>query len=73
MKHAYDKTANCQCERCTKERSRRSLQAADSQTGKIILPARKRLARTRVASRAEQHARYIDSGPQNWDDTGSNF
>lgn len=24
--------------------------------------------KTRRASRAEQHARYLDAGPQNWDD-----
>jgi hypothetical protein len=32
--------------------------------------ARRKNPSQRFASREEQHARYLDSGPQNWDDRG---
>lgn len=67
MSHPYDKTANCQCERCTKERLRRLGQAVNSQlsVAKVRTP---KPAALKQASREEQHARYIDCGPGAWDD-----
>lgn len=65
MSHPYDKTANCECTRCVKERTRRAAQSAANAQPK---PVRYRAPRERVASREEQHARYIDCGPQAWDD-----
>jgi hypothetical protein len=70
MSHSYDKTANCQCARCVKERARRAAQSA-STTARYELGIdhlRKPKRRQRVATREEQHARYIDCGPGAWDD-----
>ena len=78
MSHPYDKLANCQCARCVKERARRAAQSKlDSRwrlnAARAIQPpgaagrAHRRNA-IKVATREEQHARYIDCGPQNWDD-----
>jgi hypothetical protein len=73
MSHPYDRDANCQCERCVRERARRAAQSAAHTTYghaaiKVSTFKRRQRAASRVASRAEQHARYIDCGPQNWDD-----
>lgn len=67
MSHPYDKTASCQCERCTKERARRAKQSAGS-APKLKTPKPRALKTARYASREEQHGRYIDSGPGAWDD-----
>lgn len=64
MSHPYDKGANCQCTRCTKERARRFMQAPVKAQG----PAERKRGLRRNASKAEQHARYIDCGPGAWDD-----
>lgn len=62
-KHSY--LIGCTCERCTREATRRAAQAASDPR-----PRQHTRARSRVASRAEQHARYIDCGYQAWDDKG---
>jgi hypothetical protein len=62
MRHAY--RTDCRCERCVKEGARRSRQAH----AKPIAYWRGRAVRERQATREEQHARYLDCGPQNWDD-----
>lgn len=64
MKHSY--TIGCECERCVKEGARRYQQALSN--FHTITRGRKRADRPKVASREEQHARYLDCGPQNWDD-----
>lgn len=64
--HPYD--ATCYCPRCNKERLRRAAQSA-----RYNLPRRKhRACSERRASREEQHARYLDCGPQAWDDYPNN-
>lgn len=69
MSHPFDKLANCQCARCVKERLRRAHQSADSAASQIFKrPIRVARVKPRVASREEQHARYIDCGPGAWDD-----
>lgn len=47
MSHSFDKSANCQCARCIRERARRS-----AQRGGVVAPTRKRVAK--------QKPRYID-------------
>lgn len=70
MKHSYDE--NCHCKRCDNERIRRSnFRAGDPRTFRAVSdykPLARRRRRTNVASREEQNARYIDCGPQAWDD-----
>jgi hypothetical protein len=39
-----------------------------SESAKIGKEYRKQRSKSRVASREVQHARYLDCGPQNWDD-----
>jgi len=58
MKHDY--RPECQCYRCKGIRN---------SPLKLAVRARKpRAVRERIASREEQHGRYLDSGPQAWDD-----
>lgn len=74
MKHPYDRNSDCQCNRCVKERARRAEQTAVSNASAAAYRIRARRSRhcaviaDRVATREEQHARYIDCGPQAWDD-----
>lgn len=63
LRHAY--LLGCACARCVKERARRDAQGA--QTADHKRQRRYKRAETR-ASREEQHGRYIDTGPQAWDD-----
>jgi hypothetical protein len=56
MKNAHPYTADCQCFRCKGIRNR------PQQSIKLRKP------KERTATSEEQHARYIDCGPQNWDD-----
>lgn len=68
MRHPFDKAGDCYCDRCIKERLRRATQSALDPRNN---PHPKRATRRgRAASRADQHARYIDCGPQAWDDRG---
>lgn len=67
MSHPYDKAANCFCDRCERERARRAEQRA-SAVHNARPVARRARSSPQVASRAEQHARYIDCGPAAWDD-----
>lgn len=64
-KHPYDKA--CACSRCEHERARRAAQSAADGHGR---PRRRSFRRriASIASREEQNARYIDAGPQAWDD-----
>lgn len=75
MSHPYDRNGSCECKRCTRERARRAGQSAQTQAVIGIHKAlersqRSQRTRERVASRAEQHALYLDTGPQAWDDRG---
>lgn len=65
MSHPYNAAAGCDCMRCTRERARRAAQSAAALDKQL---PKQRRTRERVASRAEQHARYIDCGPAAWDD-----
>lgn len=71
MSHPYDKAADCHCPRCERERARRDMQrahaVADDPRGQPVT-RRQKVPVPRHATRAEQHARYIDCGPQAWDD-----
>lgn len=62
MKHDYKN--DCQCYRCKGIRNNPSPPRA------LIMPRKARVnkLKPRIATRAEQHARYIDCGPSNWDD-----
>ena len=62
MSHSF--VIDCECRRCQKERDRRQRQSLANRPP----PRRQRARRERVASREEQHTRYIDCGPQAWDD-----
>lgn len=73
MSHPYDKNSACQCKRCVKERTRRAAQSQAHQTYghaavKIETLWRNNKRARRIASRTEQQARYLDCGPQAWDD-----
>ena len=57
MKHDYK--ADCQCYRCKGIRN-------DPRTKRQARRVRK--LRDRSASKAERHGRYLDCGPQNWDE-----
>jgi hypothetical protein len=69
-KHSY--IIDCDCKRCAKERTRRTVQS--NLHGKPREQALYNAIFSRntrkpcKASRAEQHARYIDCGPAAWDD-----
>ena len=63
MKHSFNPA--CTCPRCTREAGRRSAQA------QAQAPKRSRRPARRHASNAEQYGRYLDAGPQAWDDQGS--
>jgi hypothetical protein len=70
MTHCY--TLSCDCSRCVREKQRREKQS-NSDPRRLSAAARnirRGRARERIASPAEQHARYIDCGPQAWDDRG---
>lgn len=67
MSHPFVQTAGCQCARCIKERGRRELQASGD-ARKQRTDRLTRSARTKRASREEQHACYLDCGPAAWDD-----
>jgi hypothetical protein len=56
VKHDYD--ASCMCYRCKGIRNSPSFRK----------PIKVRKVKEKRASREDQHARYIDCGPQNWDD-----
>ena len=72
MSHAYSIT--CECHRCVREKARRDLQRANAIANDprdIPVTRRSRPHIGRHATRAEQHGRYIDCGPQAWDDRNS--
>ncbi len=60
---AHDYRVDCQCFRCKGIRHN----PHHPQLPKRGLRA-KAPRKERIASREEQHARYIDCGPANWDD-----
>jgi hypothetical protein len=60
--HDYDR--NCQCYRCKGIRNA----PGRKQVGKYHSVSKRA---ERKATRAEQHARYLDCGPQAWDDRDS--
>jgi hypothetical protein len=65
MSHSYE--INCNCPRCTKERTRRAIQSAANP--KPIKPIRRyKKKRTDVASREEQNATLLECGYGAWDD-----
>lgn len=60
MRGQHDYDTGCQCYRCKGIRNSPTVKAANKR--------RKGIRASVYASRAEQHGRYLDSGPQNWDD-----
>jgi len=70
MKHPFNPEHRADCTRCSNERARREREAEAYRAAHPEAPARgrKRPATPRNASRAEQHARYLDCGPGAWDD-----
>lgn len=65
-RHAY--LLGCACARCVKERARRDAQGAQTADHTRQRRYKRSRARAGVASRGEQAARYLDCGPQAWDD-----
>jgi len=68
MKHRYD--PECQCQRCIREAERRSTQAQEQAAQLQQARRSRRHTPKRHASAAEQYGRYLDAGPQAWDDLG---
>ena len=69
MSHSFN--PSCDCKRCVKEKARRTAQSQNDP--RRMASAFKKLKtrktpREKIASREEQHARYIDCGPAAWDD-----
>jgi len=64
--HEYD--ANCQCYRCKGIRGNPHYRNQGHDAGMRAKLHRKRRYTERRASREVQYARYLDCGPQNWDD-----
>jgi hypothetical protein len=62
MKHSYQ--PGCECPRCSRECARRIAQSLQS----VPKPRPVYRNKPRNASRSEQYARYLDCGPQAWDD-----
>jgi hypothetical protein len=62
MTHDYNPT--CQCYRCKGIRNN----PFPSRVVAMQTKAKRRNPRQKVATREEQHARYLDCGPANWDD-----
>ena len=60
MKGQHDYNETCNCYRCKGIRGNPHFRKPK------LKPVRR--FRERHASREEQHARYLDCGPQNWDD-----
>ena len=59
--HEYD--PGCPCYRC------KGIRNAPINHNRLV-PRMRRQPRERIASREEQHARYLDCGSQAWDDRG---
>lgn len=58
MRGRHDYNATCMCYRCKGVRNSPS----------FVAVRRRRAVKEKVATRDEQHARYIDCGPGAWDD-----
>jgi len=64
MSHAY--TISCDCKHCAREQTRRAAQSAVDPRNTI--KPKRQAARRRHASKEEQYGRYLDCGPDAWDD-----
>lgn len=67
-KHSYE--IGCDCARCLREKARREDQARSNPRKSQQNRRPRRTNHSRSASRTEQNARYLDTGPQNWDNIG---